>query len=133
MKFWATLRTFVTGAVLLAPISAVHATSVSFTDASWDEGTASYIPTITSIIDGIGIGNDEITPGGNQSPTVAFDDGQEIVSAINLLDSFATKGIDSFATEGKGEKAVAIPIPSAVWMFATALIGFVAMSRRIKV
>ena len=53
-----------------------------------------------------------------------IDDVPVTVSAINLL--------DSFATEGKREKAVAIPIPSAFWRFGTALVGFVAISRRIK-
>ncbi len=76
--------------------------------------------------DGIGIGDDEISLGANQSLTVTFDDGPVNIQAIHLL--------DLFAKEVTGEKAVsAVPIPSAFWMFGTALLGFVAISRRIKV
>ena len=67
----------------------------------------------------------EVTKAGNQSLTVTFDDGPVNIHAIHLL--------DLFANEGAEEKAVSVPIPSAFWMFGTALIGFVAMSRRIRV
>jgi hypothetical protein len=159
----ATLRTFVTGALLLAPFSAVHAVTVDFTGDAWSGvngtnnhsiGTGITLSSVGGnmtfnssdgaagcgnsnkltikpgtgldcIGDGIDIGNDEITQGGNQSLTVSFDDGPVNINAIRLL--------DLFAAEGKGEKAVSVPIPSAFWMFGTALIGFVAMSRRIRV
>ena len=160
MTIWATIRTFVIGAIFLAP-AAAHATIVDFTSndsngitgssytvgdvmLSSNTGPVTFngsdgvagcgnsnklgIETTTGLDctgDGIGIVNDEITQGGNQSLVATFDDGPVAVSATNLL--------DSFTTEGKGEKPVAIPIPSAFWMFGTALLGFVAMSRRIKV
>lgn len=51
------------------------------------------------------------------------------------INSFVLSGLD----DGFSDYALAriefsaVPIPSAFWMFGTALIGFVAMSRRIKV
>ena len=141
--------------------------------------------------DGIGITNDEITEGGNQTLTVAFDEdliGPVNIKAIHLLDLFADErggetaviswgsetinpkasgshnpggywevnfpydnngnllimaGIGSFTLTGFGDhfsdyalariEFSAVPIPAAFWMFGTALIGFVAMSRRTKV
>jgi len=135
--------------------------------------------------DGIGIDDDEISQGGNQSLTVTFDDGPVNIHAIHLLDLFATEdtgekaviewatgpyeahatpgpfneggyseitfplkgglgmlGINSFTLTGLDDgfsdyalariEFSAVPIPSAFWMFGTALVGFVAMSRRIK-
>jgi hypothetical protein len=157
---WAAIKTFVIGAIFLAP-AAAHATIVDFTSndsngitgssytvgdvmLSSNTGPVTFngsdgvagcgnsnklgIETTTGLDcagDGIRIANDEITQGGNQSLVATFDDGPVTFSTINSL--------DSFANEAKGAKAVAIPIPSAIWMFGTALLGFVAMSRRIKV
>ena len=141
--------------------------------------------------DGIGITNDEITEGGNQTLTVTFDEdliGPVNIKAIHLLDLFADErdgetaviswgsetinpkasgsynpggywevnfpydnngdllimaGISSFTLTGFGDdfsdyalariEFSAVPVPAAFWMFGTALIGFVAMSRRTKV
>ena len=213
MTIWATTRTFVIGAILLAPVSAVHATSVNFTDAIWDEGPAPYVSTISNTIDGIevtataggpagtapklyqdskdGLGvrlnyeTDEIE--GDEFLTISFD--QEIrLTEIGITDLFketglknnlfteigfyeTVHGIEEFsAVQSTGTDLVlvlsgldlvidsikfyapgindknedhefslhsleitAVPVPAAFWMFGTALIGFVAMSRRIKV
>jgi hypothetical protein len=223
----ATIRTFVTGALLLAPFSAVHAVTVDFTGDAWSGvngtnnhsigtgitlssvggsmtfnssdgaagcGNANKLTIIATTGlectgDGIGIGNDEITQGGNQSLTVTFDDGPVNIHAIHFLDLFAREstgekaviqwatgpyeahatpapfneggyweinkgpsaydgglamaGITSFTLTGFDDgfsdyalariEFSAVPIPSAFWMFGTALIGFVAMSRRIRV
>ena len=216
------------GAMFFAPVSAVHATTVDFTDEAWAgvNNDTSYSAIGTGITlssngidmtfngggdaqgcvsasgstglvcdgDGIGIGNDEITEGGNQILTVTFDNGPVNVHAIHLLDLFspATEstgeiavikwnsglneyeahaivgpfngggywevnegpsvydgellmaGITSFTLEGSADDGFsdyalarieysAVPIPAPFWLFGTALIGFVAMSRRTKV
>ena len=235
MTIWTT-RIFVIGAILLAPVSAVHATVVDFTSNAWSgtNGTINFVgPGITlssaggnmtfnssdgatgcgsggdSDIesetqldctgDGIGIAaigssDDEITQGGKESLTVTFTNGPVNIHSIDLLDLFAREisgekavitwatgsfeahadpgsgppipynrggywevnegssdydsgltmaGITSFTLTGFGDhfsdyslariEFSAVPVPAAFWMFGTALIGFVAMSRRIKV
>ena len=224
MTFWATTRVFIFGAILIAPMTVVHALMIDFTSNTWSgvDGENSHSIGIgvtlsstggaltfnsadgapgcgnsnqLSIIattgldcsgDGIGIDNDEISQGGNQSLTVQFDAGPVNVHAIHLLDLFANEntgekariewitgsyeahavagpyneggyweilfpsngetapsGIDSLVLtgldDGFSDYALAridfsaVPIPSAIWMFGTALVGFVAISRRIKV
>ena len=224
MAIWAKTRTFVLGAILLAPVTAAHAVVADFTGNAWSSvnGTSNHTigtgitlssvggnmtfnssdgapgcgnPNKLEIIsttgldctgDGIGIGNDEISQGGNQILTVIFDDGPVNIHAIYLLDLFANEktgekaiiewatgsyeahamsgsfseggyweamlphtdglamaGIKSFTLTGLDDgfsdyalariEFTAVPIPSAFWMFGTALVGFVAMSRRIKV
>ena len=104
MTSWTAIRTLIIGAILLAPVSAVHATSVHVTDATWDEGPALYASTLSNTINGIDITATAGGPGGTDPKLIQ----------------------DSIA-------AVPVPIPAAFWMFGTALIGFVAMSRRTKV
>ena len=96
---------------ILAPISAVYATSVHVTDATWDEssgpsgsGSPPYASTLSNTIDGIDVTATAGGPGGINSKLIQ-----------------------------DGIAAVPVPIPAAFWMFGTALIGFVAMSRRTKV
>ena len=60
-----------------------------------------------------------------------------------LTAGLAMAGINTFVLTGLDDgfsdyalariEVSAVPIPSAFWMFGTALLGFVAMSRRIKV
>jgi hypothetical protein len=104
MTVWTAIRTLIIGVIFLAPISAVYATSVHVTDASWDEGSAPYASTLSNTIDGIDVTATAGGPGGTD-PKLIQD----------------------------GIAAVPVPIPAAFWMFGTALIGFVAMSRRTKV
>jgi hypothetical protein len=215
MTIWVTTRTLVIGAILIAPITVAHATSVNFTDAIWDEGSGpAYAPTIMNSIGGIevtataggpagtapklyqdskdGLGvrlnyeTDEIE--GSEFLAISFD--QKIrLTEIGITDLFneiglknnpftevgfyetvhgvvqfdavqntgtdlvlALSGLDliidsiKFYSPGIIEEKhqdheyslhhleiTAVPVPAAFWMFGTALIGFVAMSRRIKV
>jgi hypothetical protein len=149
MTIWATTRIFVIGAILIAPVTVAHAVMVDFTSNTWSgvDGINSHSigtgitlssvggnmtlnssdgafgcgnPNKLNIIsttgldcsgDGIGIGDDEILQGGNQGLT-GLDDG---------FNDYALARIE----------VSAVPIPSAFWMFGTALLGFVAIARRI--
>lgn len=216
MTSWKTIRALIIGAISLAPISAVHASSVNFTDAIWDEGPSPYVSAITNTIDGIdvtataggpvgtapklyqdnndGLGVrlnyevDEIE--GDEYLTISFDQMirlteigitdlfketglnnnlftetgfYETVHGVEQFDAVQSTGTDDVLVlsgldlvidsikfnapgiiyvDGKGQdhefslhhlEIAAVPVPAAFWMFGTALLGFVAMSRRTKV
>ena len=70
--------------------------------------------------------------GGNQTPALyIFSLTTGMINSITLTDFWVGNGAISHVEIVRGISAV--PVPAAVWLFGTALIGFVGMSRRRKV
>ena len=111
------IRKVLIGAIFVAPVSIVNASYVDFTSMDWHEGSsAPYETYITNNIDGI-----DVTATAGPTGASLYHD---TTDGLGVRYNYETDEI---------EESEVLTIPAAFWLFGTALIGFISLSRRTRI